>query len=176
LLIAGTGSIAVARTAEGQDRRSGGLGWRMGDQGSGHWLGSRGLEAVGAMHDRIGPSTRLAEVLCHAADVSGIAGLVQWSVAATPSQVAALGPAVIQAADRGDPVAAGIVAEAVALLARLALAAGDGRLPVALSGGLLGPGRPLRDRVIRELESRHHVTVVRGAVDPCRGAPALAGH
>ncbi len=175
LLIAGTGSIAVGVDAEGNLARAGGLGWRMGDQGSAYWLGARGLEAVGAMHDRIGPVTRLAEALCARANVAGIAGLVRWSVLASIAEIAALGPAVVDTADRGDAVASDVVDEAVDLLARLALAAGGGHLPVALSGGLLAPGRALRDRVAHALAERHKVEVSLQAVDPCRGAPILAG-
>lgn len=175
LLTAGTGSIAVGLDQQGTLLRAGGLGWRMGDQGSAYWLGTRGLQAVGAMHDRVGQVTHLAEGLCARAGVAGIAGLVRWSVNATTAEVAALGPAVVASADRGDPVAMGIVQEGVDLLARLALAAGGATLPVALSGGLLAPGRALRERVVRELTERHNVKVNPVAVDPCRGAPVLAG-
>jgi len=174
LLIAGTGSIAVARDARGHSKRVGGLGWRMGDQGSAHWLGARALEAVGAMHDGLGEVTHLAESLCAAAHVAGIGALVRWSVTATPTQVAALGPAVLHTADSGDKIAVEIREAAVDALARLAVSAGGGVLPVALSGGLLAPGRPLRDRVTAALEGRHRATVLQRAIDPCRGAPVIA--
>jgi len=174
LLIAGTGSIAVGVAPDGSTIRVGGLGWRMGDQGSAHWLGARALEAVGAMHDRIGPVTHLAESLCAATRVAGIAGLVRWSTSASVAEVAALAPAVIESAGRGDQAATAIVQQAVELLARLAVAAGGKTLPVALSGGLVAPGRPLRERLARELENNHGVTVNRRAVDPCAGAPGLA--
>ncbi|HEY8061437.1 MAG TPA: BadF/BadG/BcrA/BcrD ATPase family protein [Gemmatimonadales bacterium] len=174
LLIAGTGSIATARDATGVIRRVGGLGWRMGDQGSAYWIAARALEAVGAMHDGLGTVTHLAESLCTAARVPGIAGLIQWSATATSAEVAALGPAVLACAAAGDPVAAGVRDSAVSALVQLAVAAGAGRLPVAMSGGLLAPDRPLRDRVIAVLEQKHGATVIRRAVDPCRGAPFLA--
>ncbi len=174
LLIAGTGSIAVGVAPDGSITRAGGLGWRMGDQGSGYWLGARGLEAVGAMHDRIGPVTHLTESLCAATRVAGIAGLVRWSTSASIAEVAALAPAVIESARRGDQAAGAIVEEAADLLARLAVAAGGKTVPVALSGGLLAPGRPLRERVARELQARYGVTVHSKAVDPCAGAPMLA--
>lgn len=174
LLIAGTGSIAVARDARGASKRVGGLGWRMGDQGSGYWLGARALEAVGAMHDGLGGVTHLAEALCAATRVVGIAALVRWSTTATPGEVAALGPAVVACADAGDRVAAELRDAAVDSLAQLAVAAGGGKLPIAMSGGLLAPGRPLRARVITTLETRHHATVLQRAIDPCRGAPVLA--
>jgi glucosamine kinase len=174
LLIAGTGSIAISVDGEGRQQRAGGLGWRLGDQGSAHWLGLRALEAVGAMHDRVGASTHLTEALCVAARVQGIAGLVRWSTAASVADVASLGPVVVETADRGDPVAQEIVQQGVTLLGRLAHAVGAGTLPVALSGGLLAPGRSLRERVARELADRYSAEVHLAPVDPCRGGPALA--
>lgn len=173
LLIAGTGSIAVVRDTNGTTRRIGGLGWRMGDQGSAHWLGTQGLVAVGAMHDQLGPPTHLTEALCASAGVAGIAGLVRWSTTASPAAVAALGPAVVATADAGDVVAEEIVATGVEWLVRLAASAGAGRLPVALAGGLLAPGRPLRHRVCDALAGRG-ITVEMHPIDPCRGAPVLA--
>ncbi|MFZ9689712.1 MAG: N-acetylglucosamine kinase [Phycisphaerales bacterium] len=174
LLIAGTGSIALARRADGEVHRVGGLGWRMGDQGSAHWLGQQALAAVGRMHDHLGPITHLAEALCTAAGVSGIAGLVRWSTTATPAVGARLGPHVVSCADRGDAVASEIVREAVSWLVRLVEAAGGGRLPVALSGGLLAPDRALRTRVEAALVAHGLGPVCTAPIDPCRGALPLA--
>ncbi len=174
LLIAGTGSIALARNVTGAVRRVGGLGWRMGDFGSGYWIGRRALEAVGAMHDALGPVTHLAEALCTAAHVPGIAGLVRWSVKATVADVAALAPAVLTCAEDGDPVAAAIRDNAVEHLAELAIAAGARHAPVAFSGGLLGHNRAFRERLIGILEKGPGVSVIRHTIDPCRGAPILA--
>lgn len=176
LLIAGTGSIAIGADHTGRITRVGGLGWRIGDQGSAHWLGARALEAVGAMHDRIGPVTHLAERLPAVVAVSGMAGLVRWSTTATVPQVAALGPVVIATADDGDTVAAAIVDQGVDFLGRLAAAAGAGPLPVALSGGLIAPGRPLRERLMHQLVVKQRFTVLEAAVDPCRGGPVIAQH
>ncbi len=174
LLIAGTGSIALTRGESGSVRRVGGLGWRMGDLGSGYWLGQHALGAVGAMHDGLGPVTHLAEALCTAARVPGIAGLVRWSVKATVAEVASLAPAILACAESGDPVAASLRDAAVEHLAQLALAAGARHAPVALSGGLLGNHRAFRERLIEHLEQGPDVAVVRRAIDPCRGAPILA--
>jgi glucosamine kinase len=175
LLIAGTGSIAIGRDAQGTARRSGGLGWRMGDQGSGYWLGQRALHAVGAMHDGLGPATHLTEALCAAAGVQGIAGLVRWSTTATPAAVASLAPATLQTAESGDPVAVEIRHSAVEALCRLARSAGagPGAAPVAFSGGLIAPGGPLRPLLLAECQ-RRGVTVHGATIDPCRGAIVLA--
>jgi glucosamine kinase len=173
LLIAGTGSIAIGRHADGSARRVGGLGWRMGDHGSGYWLGQRALEAVGAMHDGLGPTTRLTEALCAAAEVQGIAGLVRWSTTASTALVAALAPAVLATAERGDPVAVQLRHEAVAALVRLARAAGAGNAPVACSGGLIAPGGALRPALVAACAAEG-IAVHATAIDPCRGAIDLA--
>ncbi|MBK9547920.1 MAG: hypothetical protein IPO52_02140 [Gemmatimonadetes bacterium] len=175
LLIAGTGSIAIGRDAQGTARRAGGLGWRMGDQGSGYWIGQRALEAVGGMHEGFGPTTRLAEALCAAAGVQGIAGLVRWSTTATPAAVAALAPATLQTAERGDAAAVEIRQGALDALCRLARAAGagPGAAAVAFSGGLIAPGGPLRPLLLAEC-ARLGIPVHGTAIDPCRGAIVLA--
>lgn len=51
LVVAGTGSIAVSTTLHGMFVRAGGLGPILGDEGSGHWIGSRLAEL--AHHDPV---------------------------------------------------------------------------------------------------------------------------
>jgi N-acetylglucosamine kinase-like BadF-type ATPase len=174
LLIAGTGSIAIAVDAAGKVRRAGGLGWRMGDEGSGYWVGQQALRAVGAMHDGLGPATHLAESLSAQTGTPGIAALIRWSTTATVASVAALAPAVLSAADRGDQVADKIASSAADLLVDLATSAGASHLPVALSGGLLASGRPLAERVSDRLKARHDIEVTGRTADPCSGAVFLA--
>ncbi len=173
LLIAGTGSIAVALNDEGRIVRRGGLGWRMGDDGSAYQIAVAALRAVGEMHDGRGPQTHLAEHVPVAAGVAGIGALVRWSTTASVADVASLAPAVIETADAGDEVAVSIIHQSVERLVALAASAGAGSLPVALSGGLLAPGRPLRQRVEAQIAARLRVAVSGGVIDPCRGAPVL---
>ncbi len=45
VVIAGTGSIAYGRNAEGRGARAGGWGYVLGDEGSGYWLGRLALRA-----------------------------------------------------------------------------------------------------------------------------------
>lgn len=174
LVIAGTGSIAVAIDDHGTLTRRGGLGWRMGDEGSAYALGVKALQAVGRMHDGLGPATHLAEHLPAAVGVAGIGALIRWSTTATIAQVASLGPVVAGAAADGDEAAASIIRESVGHLVALAASAGAGALPVALGGGLLAPGRPLRAQVQARLEIDLGARVLDGLIDPCRGARVLA--
>ena len=66
MLIAGTGSIAYGRDAEGRAARAGGWGYVLGDEGSGYWLGRQALRAVVRSSDGRGPATALTpRILAH---------------------------------------------------------------------------------------------------------------
>lgn len=180
LLLAGTGSIALARDAAGVRHRVGGRGWLVGDEGSGFALGRAGVAAVVRALDGRGPATTLSQALPQALDLTGTADLVRWAGQAGPQDLAALGAAVQRAAAAGDAVALGLldaaaedlVAHVVAL--RPHFAGGDA-IPVVLAGGALVRGRPLRRRVETLLGARARWATIRDvAVDPAEGAARLA--
>jgi N-acetylglucosamine kinase-like BadF-type ATPase len=102
---------------DGSQRRQGGYGWRMGDEGSAYALGEAALRAAGRAHDGRGEATTLTEALCRQSRSASFNDLVRWSVAATPAEVAALATAVLAAAEAGDAVASTLVAEAARSLA-----------------------------------------------------------
>jgi N-acetylglucosamine kinase-like BadF-type ATPase len=174
-LAAGTGSIAVARGAEGTLLRSGGHGWQMGDEGSGYAIGRAALAAVSRAQDGRGPTTALTALLPGAARVPDFDALVSWAANATPAQVASLAPAVLGAP--GDRVAAAIVATAADDLAILvtslrARSAQPGKVPVAYAGSLLREAQ-LREKVTAVLQASDGVDVLDGVVEPLDGAPRL---
>lgn len=178
LLVAGTGSVARARGPEGRTARVGGWGALLGDEGSGYRIGLEGLRVVLRAHDgRIGP-TSLRPAILAAMDVEHPPALVERTAAAPKAAVAALAPAVIRAAEEGDAAAARIVDEAVGALLELARTAASeagaapDAAPVALAGGLLDAGRPLRRRVARALRD-DGFRVLEGPVRAERGAAAL---
>ncbi|MEN6294965.1 MAG: BadF/BadG/BcrA/BcrD ATPase family protein [Chloroherpetonaceae bacterium] len=63
LLIAGTGSIALARVGKTQIFRCGGWGIELDDEGSGAWIGREGLTALVRALDGRGKSTKLVDRL-----------------------------------------------------------------------------------------------------------------
>ncbi|GAB79278.1 BadF-type ATPase [Austwickia chelonae] len=74
VLIAGTGAVAASISGWAlQDRRDG-LGWLLGDTGSGVWLGRRVLRAVAADLDRGGPPTAMTAVVLGQLSLSPAAG------------------------------------------------------------------------------------------------------
>ncbi|HEX7118089.1 MAG TPA: BadF/BadG/BcrA/BcrD ATPase family protein [Longimicrobiales bacterium] len=183
LLIAGTGSIAYGRAADGRVARAGGWGALLGDEGSGYALGLDALRAAVGAHDGRGPATRLLAASLAHAGVAAPEGLIAWAGAAAKAAIAALAPAVLDAARDGDVVAAGIVRRAADALARHVAAVHATLAPwpdppgLALAGGLLAPGRPLRDHVVTAIARLETpVGILDRAVDAARGAATLARH
>ncbi|TVP76488.1 MAG: hypothetical protein EA352_05580 [Gemmatimonadales bacterium] len=185
LLVAGTGSVAMARLPSGRTLRVGGWGALLGDEGSGWLLGLRGLRMALRSMDGMAPPTVLARILPEAFGHPDPHELVDALWRAPKSSVAALAPRVVDAADAGDEVASSLVAEAVGALVEHVEALMEAWRreegssgtpsppPVALLGGLVVPGGPLRSRLlprIRELGGEPSEAPPDGA----RGAARLA--
>ena len=184
LLLAGTGAIAAAFDDWQPVARRDGLGWLLGDTGSGVWLGRRVLRAVAADLDGAVPTAMTPAVLAHlgvtAGDVgdAGDAGLggaervdPQRLVAATdglpPAAWAQLAPVALAWAGRDEVATALVEGCGRGLLATLRALPGARADPVVLAGGLLAAG-PLRARI----ESA--VRVGGFAAEPVRGATRAA--
>ncbi|KAB8180115.1 N-acetylglucosamine kinase [Microbispora catharanthi] len=134
VLVAGTGAIGARIRDRRIVRRADGLGWLLGDEGSGVWLGRRAAAAALNAIDGRGAPTLLVVRVAEAVLGAGAAGeddgpaLTQALIAAVYARVAESGPAwlgtlapVVDAAAReGDEVARGIVAEAARRLCRTA--------------------------------------------------------
>ncbi len=180
LLNSGSGSIAYARDADGVVWRVGGLGWQMGDEGSGYWIGRAALTVFGKAADGRGPSTALSAALAGAIGAVSLDDMVEWAGRADHKEVASLTRTVCHHARHGDAAARAIVEAAgrelgehvIALLHRFP---GSRRVYVALAGGVLSSDSPVRDALLRvlaeEAPAARHVDVV---VDPTLGALALA--
>ena len=148
LINAGTGSIAYARGPDGRLHRAGGHGWQLGDEGGGYWMGRRALAAAARAHDGLEESSTLLERLLVALGLETFDDLIRWTSTATPAQVAALAPHVLNAAREGETVAQRIIADAAVELSQLVQVL-TRRFPesdtikMATAGGLLRPGSPL---------------------------------
>jgi N-acetylglucosamine kinase-like BadF-type ATPase len=144
VIIAGTGSIVYGRNDRHEAARAGGWGHIIGDEGSGYWIGREALAAVMRAGDGRGPETQLsADILAHFAiqDVSRLPRIV-YDRELPRMSVAALGPIVQQARDKGDAVAARILeraADELVLAARSVALQLDMRgdaFPFILAGGV----------------------------------------
>jgi len=176
---AGTGSIAVGRDRNGALSRMGGYGWQMGDEGSGYAIGRAALGAVSRARDGRSPSTPLQHRVLAATRSTSFDELVSWAATASPAEVAALAPHVLDVAAAGDLVARGILDYAARELSQLAICLQPqlGELDpisVALAGGLLEANTPLRGVVLAKLSEHDRFTLVDAPIDAALGAIALA--
>lgn len=135
LLIAGTGAAALGIDADGV-RLIDGWGPELGDLGSGSWLGREALRAVLRASVGLAPETVLTQSTEER--IGPASGIAEWLARPEPlaRRLATLAPLVLDAAADGDPVAAGISAEAVRLLTASAVAASSRTHDVVLHGGL----------------------------------------
>lgn len=181
VITAGTGSMGVARDPYGRLHRAGGYGWQMGDEGSGYAIGRAALGAVGRAADDRSPRTELTPLLLKATRSEGFDGLIRWAAAAGPAEVAGLAPAVFEAAQLGDTVAAGIMDYAARELAALAFKllphfGADERMviEVATNGGLLFHDGPLYRMLKAKLGEEPRIRFRDAPLEAAAGAIHLA--
>jgi N-acetylglucosamine kinase-like BadF-type ATPase len=177
---AGTGSVAVGRDRSGKQHRIGGYGWQMGDEGSGYAIGRAALGAVSRAADGRSPRTALSDRVLTASRSEDFDALVRWAAGASPAEVAALAPHVLDVAAQGDPLAQGILDYAARELTQLAICLlpmmeGPPPAGVAITGGLLSTDGPLRRSVLARLREEPGLTPVEVPVDAVAGAIKLAG-
>jgi N-acetylmuramic acid 6-phosphate etherase len=180
VLVAGTGSVAWARLPAGETLRVGGLGPIVGDEGSGFALAHGALRAAGVALDGRGPATGLAERILAHLHLAGLGDLVRWATTAGVTEVAALAPLVLAAAEAGDAVAGALVDGGADALAAHVRALAE-RFPrgaavgVAMGGGLLVRSVDYRRRVVARLLADVPVAALRPEpVDPVLGAILVA--
>jgi N-acetylglucosamine kinase-like BadF-type ATPase len=183
VIIAGTGSIAVGYHPSGRIARASGWGHLLGDEGSGHYIALRGLNAATRAHDGRGPMTILVDRLTEAVKVPTLEDLANriYLEGWTAPEIAALAPVVLKAAEEGDDQATVIVKEAgmeLALAARVvieALGMGKDTFEVVLSGGIF-KGSPRMVEIIKEELGNviPHADVILPRREPVIGAGLIA--
>jgi N-acetylglucosamine kinase-like BadF-type ATPase len=183
IAIAGTGSLAYGLNASGQTARAGGWGFAVSDEGSGHWIGRAAVAvALRAADDAAGPaSVRLLDDIMKSWDLTTHEQLVLAANAVPPPDFSALLPTVLSAADCGDPIARGILAQAGTELASLSktvlrrLFPDAPTVPVAMSGGVFRNCALVRQVFYNSLRSEFPNAAVNATViEPVRGALELA--
>ena len=126
--------------------------------------------------DGRGPDTALTEMILDNLELPTPRDLVPWVALAAKSRVAALAPRVLELAAEGDPVARSIRTEAIeqiGQLLRVVVGRVGGTPSVALGGGLVLAGRPLRPPV-QELVAQMGLHLHTAELSPERGAARLA--
>lgn len=167
LLLAGTGAVAAQFSQWRIARRCDGMGWLLGDCGSGYWLGRRTLRAVAADLDGRGPRTQLTPAVLVRLGLPP----QHRSTQALIGRVDGLGPADVAGfaslplAMTDDATARSLVEKAADHLVATAHVLTDG--PLCLAGGLFTSPRPGAVNLLRE-----RVETVFG-VSPLADAPVI---
>jgi len=183
-LIAGTGSIAFGRTADGRTKRCGGWGYLLGDEGSGYSVGRSALShALREMEcETVWHPNSLTEAIVSKLQVKTVFELTKrvYTNDDPRSFIASLTPLVVAAAEHGDKKAEAILdwaaTELAELVARTAdlLDGSDGPIPLALGGGFLIRSQRLQEQLLewlRKFKVKYEAKLV---TDPLEGCIRLA--
>jgi N-acetylglucosamine kinase-like BadF-type ATPase len=153
LQIAGTGSNTIGRAPDGCRESAGGWSSRLGDEGSGYWIGLHSLRRALNAYDREEPT----EILRRVGEIWGtpsLEDLINLGDSTPGPDFAALAPTMNELAEAGDPVALGVLRQAAAdlvesvLLVRAKLRRKhgiEGEVPVAWTGGVVEKMRLVRE-------------------------------
>ncbi|MGA2413157.1 MAG: BadF/BadG/BcrA/BcrD ATPase family protein [Candidatus Sulfotelmatobacter sp.] len=183
IVIAGTGSIAYGRDAQGRTARAGGWGFAVSDEGSAHWIGRAAVAGLlraiddGEIADRsMAETTPFFRALRETWNVRSIDELVSKSN--SNPDFAALFPAVLAAADAGDAVAPRVLALAGAKLAHLAGivarrlfdATDASSASLAIAGGVFRHAATVRESFQSAICEEHPGVQLNRQVEPVHGA------
>ncbi len=153
LQIAGTGSNTVGRAPDGSRESAGGWSSRLGDEGSGYWIGVNAVRRALHAHDREQP-TQILEKVGEIWGTPDLKALINLGDSTPGPDFAALAPAISELALAGDPVAKAVLAQAAADLVEFVLLvrsklrskhAIEGEVPVAWTGGVIEQMTLVRD-------------------------------
>jgi N-acetylglucosamine kinase-like BadF-type ATPase len=172
-VIAGTGAGAIRVEGGRQVAVADGLGWLLGDEGSGFWIGRRVVRAALADLDGRGPSTALTPLMLArlgvpapsgAGDREPILAVVRALYAGPPVRLADYAGLAFEV--EGDGAADRILDDAAAALARTLAAVRSPTVtgPVVLGGGILGRGPQVADRLAAADGAEEVHAVADGAV------------
>ena len=181
LAAAGTGSFACARMPDGSLQRVGGLGWKIGDEGSGYRLAISALQLVGRTLDGRASAPALTSAVMNTLECTDLREFLNWTSRADQAQTASLARLVCELAAENDPDASLLVEDAawelLSLVRSLTERMGcEDAVPVAVWGGLLEKGSHFRMAFESVLESElEGAEFTNRQVDPTKGAIELAG-
>jgi glucosamine kinase len=161
LQIAGTGSNCIGRCPDGGRESAGGWSSRLGDEGSGYWIGLHAVRRALRAYDHEEP-TRILETVGSIWGTKTLEELVNLGDSTPGPDFAALAPAVSTLAEDGDVVALAVLKQAAddlvdsVLLVRSKLRRKHnlaGEVPVAWIGSVIGKSRIVRETFFAGLKA-----------------------
>jgi N-acetylglucosamine kinase-like BadF-type ATPase len=181
VLVAGTGSSAIGRDAQGHTARAGGHGPLLSDQGSAYDVGRQAVAAAVRERDRTGSNTAIgAEILRHL-KFSTWTELRDRARTAADEVFPRVFPVIAQAAESGDAHAQSLLRNAAQEIAVLAaslvhrLNLRDAQFYIAKTGGLISASKFFDAQLDQQLKQiAPHATIGLLPVPPAEAAARLA--
>ncbi len=145
LQIAGTGTNTIGRAPDGGRECAGGWSSRLGDEGSGYWIGVHAIRRALHAYDREEPQQVLKKV-GELWQTPTLEDLINLGDSTPGPDFAALAPAINELAEAGDPVSIGVLRQAAADLVAFVLLVRSklrrkhsiaGEVPVAWTGSVI---------------------------------------
>jgi N-acetylglucosamine kinase-like BadF-type ATPase len=183
IIIAGTGSFALAKDHKGATHRAGGWGRVLGDEGSGYTIGRDGLNAVTKHLDGRGKPTKLTELIHSRFGLSNHEKII-GAIYRSNFDVATVAPLVIEAAEAKDAECQRILNKATfelfehvrVLVNRIEESKGArAKIPVAFIGSLISNENVYRKILTQKITySMPQVSVIAPEAPPTYGAVLLS--
>jgi glucosamine kinase len=183
IIIAGTGSFALAKDHKGATHRAGGWGRILGDEGSGYTIGRDGLNAVTKHLDGRGKRTLLTELIDSRYGLSNHEKII-GAIYRSNFDVATIAPLVIEAAEAKDAECQRILNKATfelfehvrVLVNRIEESKGArAKIPVAFIGSLISNENVYRKILTQKITfSMPQVSVIVPEASPTYGAVLLS--
>jgi len=161
LQIAGTGSNCIGRAPDGSLETAGGWSSRLGDEGSGYWIGVNSIRRALHARDREEPCLVIPKVM----KIWGTPDMdefINLGDGTPPPDFAALAPAINELAEAGDAVAVGILQQAALDLVAFVLLVRSklrrkhgikGEIPAAWTGSVIAKMDLVRDQFFAGLQA-----------------------
>ena len=176
IVIAGTGSIAYARNAQGQTARAGGWGFAISDEGSGYWIGKTAV-ATAVKEGEQSQNTCLLKAIAKSWNVTTHQQMVVAANATPPPDFAALFPVIQKAAEKQNKQAREVLTQAGKELVILAedvisrVFPENDSVPVAMSGGVFAHSSQVREVFYNRLSKEYpNVRLIEDVIEPVQGA------
>ncbi len=177
IVIAGTGAVAYGRLASGEEARSGGWGYLIGDEGSGYWIGIEAIRAACQASDGRGEATTLVERIPAHLHLDNLRALHRklYAHELERGTIASLAALVAIAAREGDGESLNLLQRAGQELAQAALAVvarlgqTDSGQPIYHTGGVFRAG----DLILKRFEATITAKSPRSSVQAAAFSPSV---
>ncbi|HEY9189016.1 MAG TPA: BadF/BadG/BcrA/BcrD ATPase family protein [Ignavibacteria bacterium] len=179
ILISGTGSIMFGKDGQGNLYRVGGWGRILGDEGSGFYIGKKGLISSIKQIDGRGEKTLLFDLISEKYNLNSLETIIK-SIYTDNFDIAKIAPLVFEAAEKDDKIAKEILNEAVdelllhieTMLKKINF---DEKIGLSFVGSIITNDNYIRRKIVNYINSNlKQIELIDSNNEPIYGAIVMA--